>query len=97
MLGTYYLTYSDEDLTSVTWDDLKERKAPYFGSMDEVEIAYDQKQVSLQDVIGVRDRGDWIVTTVGRAIFNDEVTRALEKAAGSNVQAGRVPLPEPEP
>ena len=84
VLGTYYLTYSDEDLTSVTWDDLKERKAPYFGSMDEVEIAYDQKQVSLQDVIGVRDRGDWIVTTVGRAIFNDEVTRALEKAAGSS-------------
>ena len=83
VLGTYYLTYSDEDLTSVTWDDLKERKAPYFGSMDEVEIAYDQKQVSLQAVIGVRDRGDWIVTTVGRAIFNDEVTRALEKAAGS--------------
>ena len=52
--------------------------------MDEVEIAYDQKQVSLQAVIGVRDRGDWIVTTVGRAIFNDEVTRALEKAAGSS-------------
>ena len=45
VLGTYYLTYSTEDLSKVTWDDLKERKAPYFGSMDEVEIAYDQKQL----------------------------------------------------
>jgi DNA-directed RNA polymerase subunit beta' len=84
VLGTYYLTYSDEDLTKITWDDLKERKAPYFGSMDEVEIAYDQRQLGLQAVIGLRERGDWIVTTVGRAIFNDEVSRALAHAVGSD-------------
>jgi DNA-directed RNA polymerase subunit beta' len=82
VLGTYYLTYSTEDLSKVTWDDLKERKAPYFGSMDEVEIAYDQHQLGLQNVIGLRERGDWIVTTVGRAIFNDEVSRALAHAVG---------------
>ena len=86
VLGTYYLTYSTEDLTKVTWDDLKERKAPYFGSMDEVEIAYDQKQVELQAVIGLRERGDWIVTTVGRAIFNDEVSRALGRAVGASFE-----------
>jgi DNA-directed RNA polymerase subunit beta' len=84
VLGTYYLTYCDEDVTKVSWEDLKERKAPYFGSMDEVEIAYDQKQIGLQEVIGLRERGDWIVTTVGRAIFNDEVSRALGKAVGSS-------------
>ena len=50
--------------------------------MDEVEIAYDQHQLGLQDVIGLRERGDWIVTTVGRAIFNDEVSRALAHAVG---------------
>src|SRR5436190_3942895 len=84
VLGTYYLTYSTEDLSKVTWDDLKARKAPYFGSMDEVEIAYDQKQLELQDVIGLRERGDWVVTTVGRAIFNDEVSRALGRAVGAS-------------
>ena len=43
VLGTYYLTYSSEDLRTVTWDALKERGIPYFGSMDEVEMAYDQQ------------------------------------------------------
>ena len=47
-----------------------------------MEIAYDEKRVGLQDAIGLRERGDWIVTTVGRAIFNDEVSRALAKAVG---------------
>src|SRR5436190_678978 len=84
VLGTYYLTYATEDLSKVTWDDLKARKAPYFGSMDEVEIAYDPKQLELQAVIGLRERGDWVVTTVGRAIFNDEVSRALGRAVGAS-------------
>jgi DNA-directed RNA polymerase subunit beta' len=83
VLGTYYLTYSAEDLSQVTWEQLQERKAPYFGTMDEVELAYDHKKIGLQDVIGLRERGDWIVTTVGRAIFNDEVARALRTAVGS--------------
>ena len=52
--------------------------------MIEVEIAYDEKRVGLQDAIGLRERGDWIVTTVGRAIFNDEVSRALASAVGEN-------------
>ena len=45
VLGTYYLTYSPEDLTQVTVADARKRKLPYFGSLDEVEMAYDQKQV----------------------------------------------------
>ena len=45
VLGTYYLTYAAEDLTKVTVAAARERKLPYFGSLDEVEIAYDQKQV----------------------------------------------------
>jgi DNA-directed RNA polymerase subunit beta' len=82
VLGTYYLTYSPEDLTQVTVADARKRKLPYFGALDEVEMAYDQKQVKLQDPITVRESGDWIVTTAGRAIFNDEVSRALQKAVG---------------
>ena len=65
-----------------------QRTAPYFGSLDEVELAYDQKQVGLQDTIGLRERGDWIVTTVGRAIFNDEVSRALGRAVGERFKEG---------
>ena len=38
VLGTYYLTYSPEDLTQVTVADARKRKLPYFGSLDEVEI-----------------------------------------------------------
>src|SRR5690242_102765 len=82
VLGTYYLTYAAEDLTQVTVSDARKRKLPYYGSVDEVETAYDQKQVRLQDAITLRERGDWIVTTVGRSIFNDEVSRALQKAVG---------------
>jgi DNA-directed RNA polymerase subunit beta' len=84
VLGSYYLTYSAEDLSKVTWDALKERQAPYFGSLTEVELAYEQGQVGLQDTIGLRERGDWIVTTVGRAVFNDAVSRALAKALGGD-------------
>ena len=51
VLGTYYLTYSPEDLTQVTVADARKRKLPYFGALDEVELAYDQKQVQLQDAI----------------------------------------------
>ncbi|HYX86087.1 MAG TPA: DNA-directed RNA polymerase subunit beta' [Gaiellales bacterium] len=87
VLGTYYLTYAPEDLSQVTVADARERKLPYFGSLDEVELAYDQKQVHLQDPITLRERGDWIVTTVGRAVFNDEVSRALEKAVGERYKA----------
>ncbi len=82
VLGTYYLTYAAEDLTKVTVAAARERKLPYFGSLDEVEIAYDQKQVGLQAPITLRERGDWIVTTVGRAIFNEEVSLALGHAVG---------------
>ena len=82
VLGTYYLTYSKEDLSKVSWEQLKKRKARYYGDMVEVEIAYDEKRVGLQDAIGLRERGDWIVTTAGRAIFNDEVSRALANAVG---------------
>ena len=82
VLGTYYLTYAAEDLTKVTVAAARERKLPYFGSLDEVEIAYDQKQVTLQAPITLRERGDWIVTTVGRAIFNEGVSRALGHAVG---------------
>jgi DNA-directed RNA polymerase subunit beta' len=86
VLGTYYLTYAAEDLTKVTVAEARERKLPYFGSLDEVEMAFEQKQVGLQAPITLRERGDWIVTTVGRAIFNDEVSRALAKAVGERFE-----------
>jgi DNA-directed RNA polymerase subunit beta' len=88
VLGTYYLTYSPEDLTQVTVEDARKRKLPYFGSLDEVELAYEQRQVRLQEAITLRERGDWIVTTVGRAVFNDEVLRALQKAVGEKFSPG---------
>src|SRR5437763_5482810 len=47
-------------------------------------MAYDHKQIGLQAPITLRERGDWIVTTAGRAVFNDEVSRALSKAVGED-------------
>src|SRR5919205_1811308 len=55
VLGSYYLTYAAEDLSAVSLADLRERRAPYFGSMDEVMMAYEQGQIRLQEVIGLRE------------------------------------------
>ena len=78
VLGTYYLTYSAEDLTQ---GDVGRPQ----GAQGAVLRLDGRGGDRLRPEAGrgcrprsaLRERGDWIVTTVGRAIFNDEVSRAL--------------------
>jgi DNA-directed RNA polymerase subunit beta' len=79
VLGTYYLTYCDRDLSSVEVEDLDPR--PFrFQSEEEVEHALEADQVQLQQPIQFRWNGDLLLTTPGRVIFNAEVERALAGA-----------------
>jgi DNA-directed RNA polymerase subunit beta' len=79
VLGTYYLTYCDQDLSSVQTEDLDPR--PFrFQSEEEVEHALEADQVQLQQPIEFRWNGDLLLTTPGRVIFNAEVERALADA-----------------
>jgi DNA-directed RNA polymerase subunit beta' len=79
VLGTYYLTYSDTDLTQASVEDLDPRPKR-FASEEEVEHALDAEQVTLQQTIEYRWNADLLLTTPGRVIFNSEVERALEEA-----------------
>ncbi|HXY84979.1 MAG TPA: DNA-directed RNA polymerase subunit beta' [Gaiellaceae bacterium] len=78
VLGTYYLTYCDQDLSAMQAEDLDPR--PFrFQSEEEVEFALDAHQVTLQQPIQYRRGDETILTTPGRVIFNAEVERALEE------------------
>src|SRR3712207_732312 len=76
VLGGYYLTYCGEDLATKTAEEL-EKRPPRFGSEEEVVLAYDAKQVGLQDPIEYRRNGEVLLTTAGRVIFNEQVSRSL--------------------
>jgi DNA-directed RNA polymerase subunit beta' len=79
VLGTYYLTYCESDLSQASAADFDPRP-PRFGSEDEVEHAIEAGQIKLQQPIEFRWNGDLLLTTAGRVIFNAEVERALEEA-----------------
>ena len=79
VLGGYYLTYCEQDLTKTTVEKLKPRPQR-FQSEEEVELAVEAKQVGLQQPIEYRWHGELVLTTPGRVIFNAEVERALLEA-----------------
>ena len=81
VLGIYYLTYSDADLSAVTVETLDPRP-PRFGAEEEVEFAVEAGQIGLQQPIEYRWNGELVLTTPGRVIFNSEVDRALTEALG---------------
>jgi DNA-directed RNA polymerase subunit beta' len=89
VLGGYFLTYSEDDLTKTSVDKLKPRPKR-FQSEEEVELAIEAKQVALQQPIEYRWRGELLLTTPGRVIFNSEVERALLESFGDE----KVALPE---
>ena len=76
VLGGYFLTYSEDDLTQVESKDMDPRPSR-FQSEEEVKLALEAKQIKLQQPIEYRHRGELIVTTPGRLIFNAEVERSL--------------------
>jgi hypothetical protein len=69
VLGSYYLTYSDRDLSTVDVAKLDPRPRR-FRNEEEVEFALDAGQITLQQTIEYRWGDDLIVTTAGRVIFN---------------------------
>ena len=83
VLGGYYMTYTEDDLTEKTVDDFKKRPQR-FQNEEEVEFALDAEQVALQEPIEYRRNGELILTTPGRVIFNLEVERALHEALGDS-------------
>ncbi len=78
VLGTYFLTYCDIDLTQTDAEKLDPRPRRY-QSEEEVEFALGAKQVTLQQPIEYRRGDEVILTTCGRVIFNAEVERALQE------------------
>ncbi len=93
VLGCYYLTYCTKQLASMTVADLKPHPKR-FGSEDEVILALEAKQVGvgLQDPIEYRWNGDLLLTTAGRVIFNEEVSRALGEALGEDYDRQKFPF-----
>jgi DNA-directed RNA polymerase subunit beta' len=81
VLGSYYLTYSDQNFDEVAAEDLDPRPKR-FRTEEEVEFSIEAKQIHIQQPIEYLWEGELVVTTAGRVIFNAEVDRALRDAVG---------------
>ncbi|HEY1238106.1 MAG TPA: DNA-directed RNA polymerase subunit beta', partial [Solirubrobacterales bacterium] len=80
VLGLYYLTYAEGDVTELDPADLDQRPHP-FRTAQEAELAYENGIVQLHDFAEYRRAGhEHFLTTVGRIIYNDRVERALADA-----------------
>ncbi len=88
VLGAYFLTYSPVDLSGVSAEELDPRPQR-FASEEEIERAVESEQVALHDAIEYRHRGEIILTTPGRVIFNAEVERTLVEALGEDEDVDR--------
>ncbi len=83
ILGTYFLTYCDQDVSTLDPQKMKP-VPPVFGSADDVLRAVDEKTVDLQDIIRLRRGDEKILTTAGRAIFNAELDEVLADHIGED-------------
>src|ERR671926_309804 len=81
VLGGYFLTYCEQDLSKTTAEELDPRPKR-FAAEEDVQFAVEAKQVGIQDPIEYRWNGELVLTTAGRVIFNSEVERALQEATG---------------
>jgi DNA-directed RNA polymerase subunit beta' len=93
VLGAYYLTYCTKDLPSLSAEELDPRPKR-FRTEDEVILALEAKQegVGLQEPIEYRWNGELILTTPGRVILNEEISRSLEVALGDEYDRSRFPF-----
>jgi len=88
ILGCYYLTYFDgPDLSKIDPYDQAalaglEPKPRPFGSVAELEHAYHQKSIGIQDPVIFRWDTTRLVTTIGRALFNSAVVASLAEYFG---------------
>ncbi|OFW74414.1 MAG: DNA-directed RNA polymerase subunit beta', partial [Actinobacteria bacterium RBG_16_68_12] len=90
VLGAYFLTYCEHDLTATTSADLAKKLGrkglPRFRTEEDVEFALEAGQVDYQDPIEYEWSGERLLTTPGRVIFNAEVQRALDEATGGDFE-----------
>ncbi len=89
VIGGYYLTYCQLDLSETTAEEIEPRPSR-FGSEDEVILAIDARQVGLQDPIEYRRGGELLLTTAGRVVFSEEVARSIADAVGTDIDPGSV-------
>jgi DNA-directed RNA polymerase subunit beta' len=102
VIGVYYLTYhEDDDLSGAKPEDMAEPLTAYSG-YDEVIRAYeqrvlDQRQVPMQRSAGIAEftrkaillrlpDGQRVVTTVGRALFNQRIEAGLREVLGEDYE-----------
>jgi DNA-directed RNA polymerase subunit beta' len=81
VLGSYYLTYSDQNFDKLQVEKMDPRPKR-FRTEEEVEFALDAKQIGIQSPIEYLWEGELVLTTAGRVIFNAEIDRALRDAVG---------------
>jgi DNA-directed RNA polymerase subunit beta' len=90
VLGAYFLTYCDYDLTATTSEELakqlRKKGLSRFRTEEDVEFAVESQQVGFQDPIEYEWRNERLLTTPGRVIFNAEVVRALTEAGVGDVE-----------
>ncbi|MHB1382134.1 MAG: DNA-directed RNA polymerase subunit beta', partial [Thermoleophilia bacterium] len=83
VLGSYFLTYCEQDLSKLDAAKM-DPKPPFYGSATDVIRALDEKYIDLQQPIRLRRNGEDIITTPGRTILNDELDIALEEHLGED-------------
>jgi DNA-directed RNA polymerase subunit beta' len=83
VLGSYFLTFCEHDLSRTPEEVAKGlgvSRLERFRTEEDVEFALESGQVELQGPIEYLWRGELLVTTPGRVIFNAEIDRALVEA-----------------
>jgi DNA-directed RNA polymerase subunit beta' len=90
VLGAYFLTYCQYDLQATTAEKLMKelgvKGLRRFRTEEDVEFAVESAQVGFQNPIEYEWRGERLLTTPGRVIFNAEVERALAEAGVGEVE-----------
>jgi len=85
VLGIYFLTYCDRDLSKLQAAKL-DPHPKRFDSADEIELAVEGGGVKLQEPVEFRFRGELYLTTPGRVLFNSAVYRSLRELVGGEVE-----------
>jgi DNA-directed RNA polymerase subunit beta' len=80
VLGLYYVTYASDDFE-------KQEPKAYLSSYDEVEAAYKEGSLKIHDKVILRRDGGRIETTLGRAIFNENIEQTLRDYLGEAYEA----------
>ncbi len=90
VLGAYFLTYCAYDLLATTPEKLAKQLGVKglrrFRTEEDVELDVEAGQLGFQDPIEYEWRGERLLTTPGRVIFNSEVERALIEAGVGDVE-----------